>query len=59
MMFPKYTVVLGAAFATASLSIGAIAQHNHSGDAPYAGLQEREIKSLSESDVADIQAGRG
>ncbi len=40
---------------------GTVAQHAH-GDhsaSPYAGLQSRDIKSLSEQDIADLRAGRG
>ena len=28
-------------------------------ETPYAGLQARQIKSLSEQQVADLEAGRG
>ena len=33
------------------------AQHQHG--SPYAGLQQRSIKSLSEEQMADLRAGRG
>jgi hypothetical protein len=36
----------------------AAAQHQH-GNAPYAGLQQRPVKALSEQQVADLRAGRG
>ena len=32
------------------------AQHGH---APYAGLEKREIKALSEEQISDLRAGRG
>ena len=49
------------AVALAVLGHSAAAQHAHSDQsaAPYAGLQVREIKSLSEEDIADLRAGRG
>lgn len=37
-----------------ALSVSALAQHG-----PYAGEQQRAIKSLSEKDIADLQAGQG
>lgn len=36
----------------------AAAQHQH-GNAPYAGLQQRPVKALSEQQVADLRTGRG
>lgn len=33
--------------------------HGGHGHAPYAGLQQREIKALSAEQVADLRAGRG
>ena len=36
----------------------AIAQHQHN-QTPYAGLQQRPIKALSEQQVSDLRAGRG
>ena len=36
----------------------AAAQHQH-GNAPYAGMQQRAIKALSEQQIADLRAGRG
>src|SRR5262245_55816349 len=41
-----------------SLSSPALAQHHHA-HAPYAGLQQRPIKALSDQQLADLQAGRG
>jgi hypothetical protein len=46
-------VIVFAAFASP-----AAAQHQH-GQAPYAGLQQRPIKALSEQQTADLRAGRG
>jgi len=42
-----------ATFATVLLTCSAMAQQ------PYAGLQERSIKTLSEQQIADLNAGRG
>src|SRR5882762_828354 len=36
----------------------AAAQHQH-GQTPYAGLQERAVKALSDQQVVDLRAGRG
>lgn len=59
------------ALALAALGIALFAQpvqaqhhgrHTHGSVAPatpYAGLQSREIKALSEADIADLRAGRG
>ena len=35
------------------------AEHGHSGHPPYAGFEQREIKALSEQQMADLRAGRG
>ena len=43
-------VILLLAFATA-----AQAQHQQ----PYAGLEQRQVKALSEQQIADLKAGRG
>jgi hypothetical protein len=53
-------------FALLALTAGAAAQHQH-GDhgtqqprsAPYAGLTNRAVASLTEQQVADLRAGRG
>lgn len=44
----------------ATLAFGgfAVAQHQH-GHAPYAGLEKRPVKALSEQQVADLRAGSG
>lgn len=48
------------AAAVTILALGGVAaaQHQH-GSAPYAGLQQRAVKALSEQQVADLRAGRG
>jgi hypothetical protein len=51
-----------AAFAAAlivALGGAAVAQHTQKSHTPYAGLHGREIKALSEQQVADLRAGRG
>jgi Spy/CpxP family protein refolding chaperone len=45
-----------ALLALAAAGAPASAQHAH---APYAGLQTREIKALSDEQIADLAAGRG
>ena len=37
----------------------AMAQNHHHGHSPYAGLQQRAIKALSEQQLSDLRAGRG
>jgi hypothetical protein len=37
----------------------AVAQQNHHAHSPYAGAQTRDIKALSEQQLADLRAGRG
>jgi hypothetical protein len=41
-----------------ALAAPAAAQHQH-GQAPYAGLQDRPVKALSNEQLADLRAGRG
>ena len=52
-----------AVLAIALLSTPTIAQmHAHGGakgHAPYAGMEQREIKALSKEQIADLRAGRG
>ncbi|MFC4173286.1 Spy/CpxP family protein refolding chaperone [Microvirga sp. GCM10011540] len=44
----------------AALSVPALAQHHHAPAAsPYAGFERREVKALSDQQVADLKAGRG
>lgn len=40
-------------------ALAALAERRHHHQAPYAGQENREISSLSGSDVADLLAGRG
>jgi hypothetical protein len=49
------------AIAAATLIVAggaALAQHQH-GQTPYAGLQQRNVKALSDEQLADLRAGRG
>ena len=41
------------------ISFSAVAQHNHSAQIPYAGMQSRAIKSLSDSDIQELRRGGG
>ena len=34
-----------------------LAQHNHGAQAPYAGMQNRAIKSLSDNDINELRRG--
>jgi hypothetical protein len=42
-----------------SLSVPALAQHTHGAHTPYAGMQSRAIKSLSDSDIEELRRGGG
>lgn len=42
-----------------SLPIAAWAQHNHAGHSPYAGMESRDIKSLSDADIRELRRGGG
>src|SRR5688572_1013719 len=44
-----------------ALSLVAVAAwaQSHEGHQPYAGLEQRQIKALSDQQVADLRAGRG
>ena len=44
---------------TLSIPLFSTAQHNHALQTPYAGMQSRTIKSLSESDVKELRRGGG
>jgi hypothetical protein len=50
-----------AAFALFLTATPALAQHQHpqAHATPYAGFERREIKALSEQQIADLKAGRG
>jgi hypothetical protein len=37
----------------------AVAQQHQHGQSPYVGLEQRDIKALSEQQIADLRAGRG
>jgi hypothetical protein len=41
------------------LASPAVAQQHQHGHSPYAALQKRDVKALSEQQVADLRAGRG
>ncbi len=41
------------------IPLSAPAQHNHAAQAPYAGMQNRAIKSLSEDDIKELRRGGG
>jgi Spy/CpxP family protein refolding chaperone len=44
----------------AASSVPALAQHHHApAGSPYAGFEKREVKALSDQQVADLKAGRG
>lgn len=46
--------------AVAVIALGGLAAAQHQqGHAPYAGMQQRAVKALSEQQVADLRAGRG
>ena len=49
---------LVAALTLTLLSAPAVAQHQHP-QTPYGGLQQRDIKALSEQQLADLKLGRG
>jgi Spy/CpxP family protein refolding chaperone len=40
-------------------TIAAVAQTHEHGRSPYAGMRDRQIKSLSREQIADLQQGRG
>ena len=41
------------------LASPAVAQRHQHGHSPYAGLERRDIKALSEQQIAELRAGRG
>lgn len=47
-----------AALMLAALTTSALAQHQHH-QTPYAGLQQRPVKALSDQQLADLRNGRG
>jgi Spy/CpxP family protein refolding chaperone len=42
-----------------SATLPALAQHTHGPQTPYAGMQSRAIKSLSENDIKELRRGGG
>lgn len=42
-----------------ALPVTALAQHQHPGYSPYAGMQGRAIKSLSDADIEELRRGGG
>lgn len=44
---------------TISIPLSISAQHNHGAQTPYAGMQSRAIKSLSENDIKELRRGGG
>lgn len=53
----KLSTLLMAVALCAPLST--LAQHNHGSQTPYAGLQNRAIKSLSDTDIQELRRGGG
>lgn len=47
-----------AALVLTALTTSAFAQHQHN-QTPYAGLQQRPVKALSDQQVSDLRTGRG
>ena len=41
------------------LPFSTLAQHNHGAQTPYAGMQNRAIKSLSDNDIHELRRGGG
>jgi Spy/CpxP family protein refolding chaperone len=58
-----FIVLAGASFLASAQHHAAHGHHEqatrHGQHAPYAGLQQRDIKALSEQQIADLRAGRG
>jgi hypothetical protein len=54
----RVQIELGIAILTFFLAAPVAAQHQH-GHAPYAGMQHRAVKALSEQQIEDLRAGRG
>lgn len=52
----KFVMLLAAAVC---LPLSVQAQHNHAGHTPYAGMQQRAIKSLSDADIQELRRGGG
>ena len=41
------------------MPLSTLAQHSHAGQTPYAGMQNRAIKSLSDNDINELRRGGG
>lgn len=41
------------------MPVSTLAQHSHGAQTPYAGMQDRAIKSLSDSDIQELRRGGG
>ncbi len=55
-----YRSLLASFLAVICVPSAVLAQtHGHGASSPYAGLERRAVKSLSEQQVADLRAGRG
>jgi hypothetical protein len=52
-------IALVASVAGLAVAAPAMAQHGPHAAMPYAGLQERQIKALSDQQITDLKAGRG
>ncbi len=55
-MAPRTLLVLAIGL---GLSLPVVAQHKHGMPLPYAGMQNRTIKSLSDSDIEELKRGGG
>src|SRR4249920_602410 len=55
----SYTMRILVAAVIALLAGAAMAQDHQLKHAPYAGMQNRDVKVLTEQQVADLRAGRG
>jgi hypothetical protein len=51
--------ILCAALAVLIGASPALGQHRHGSQTPYAGLQNRAIKSLSDNDIKELRRGGG
>jgi hypothetical protein len=55
---PAWPVRIAALLVTVAAG-SALAQHQHAPAGPYAGLEQRAVKALSDEQIADLRAGRG
>jgi hypothetical protein len=56
---PESTMRILVAAVIALFSGPGLAQHHQHDPAPYAGMQTRAVKALSDQQIADLRAGRG